>query len=133
MDEEYFSSDSEEPLTINMPAAEGMPLITSGARPSPPLAALQALLNLLSPIIVDRIASRLKHQALAAWVLEWGAWLLKVHPCAQMRVQHSTGRSACSATATRSSAAISLTRCAPARHLCNAYSMEVSMIKGVYD
>ena len=73
VDEEYFSSDSEEPLTLNMPAAEGMPLITSGARPSPPLAALQALLNLLSQVIADRIASRLKHQALAAWVLERGA------------------------------------------------------------
>ncbi|CAK0740691.1 hypothetical protein CVIRNUC_001269 [Coccomyxa viridis] len=31
VDEEYFSSDSEEPLTIDMPAAEGMPLITSDA------------------------------------------------------------------------------------------------------
>ena len=48
VDEEYFSSDSEEPLTINMPAAEGMPLITSGARLYPPLAALQALLGRLS-------------------------------------------------------------------------------------
>ena len=36
VDEEYSSSDSEEPLTLAMPAAEGMPLIVSGAQPSPP-------------------------------------------------------------------------------------------------
>ena len=49
VDEGYFSSDSEEPLTINMQAAEGMPLIASGARrPPPPLIpTLQVLLSLL--------------------------------------------------------------------------------------
>ena len=61
-DEECFSSDSEEPLTLAMPAAEGMPLIASGARHSLSPAALQALLNLLCLMVPGRIASL--HQAL---------------------------------------------------------------------
>ena len=32
VDEEYFSSDSEEPLTVTVQAVEGMPLIASGAQ-----------------------------------------------------------------------------------------------------
>ena len=65
VDEEYFSSDSEEPLTINMPAADGMPLIASGARHSPPLAALRALLNLLKQAFWISSMSLPKHQVLA--------------------------------------------------------------------